>query len=851
MDLLERDREVSVLDATLAAAAGGEGGGVAVAGDSGTGKSSVVDAAVSARDDLRVLRGACDPLSTPRPLGPFRDLAGLVGLERLLRGDEALLSTVCEELYDALRAAPSVLVVEDLHWVDAASAEVLRFLARRVESLPLALLVTYRGHEVGPRHSARPLLGDFARLEGLRSLDLAPLSLAAVTAMVDGTRLDPARVHGVTGGNPFFVAEVVKDPDRPLPASVRDAVLGRTGDLDPADFEVLQLVATAPDRLDDRVLPVLGIDLPTLRRIDTTGLITRARGGLLFRHELARQAVESTIPAGGGPRLHASLLEALERSGLSDPAVLTHHAVAARDSVRAASYAREAAEEASHAGSHTEAAAFYATALEHLGDSADLERADLLVNVAFQQYMTSRLPEAIANARASFRLYEAAGDAAGFSRAQAAAAVYEYYNARRRRAEDLVQRAEATGDDSSFGEARATHGYLAYMANDYDFALGCYVDAEGWDDRALLIRGWYVRDSTRLSAGEHDARARLVDHVEEARELGYDELASTGYSNLAYLDVEHRRYRLAEHVLEESIPFTVERDIPICRHWQTAIRSRMHFNQGHWSAALEDADRVLHEDGMPLATLWPHVVTGLVALRRGEPEPSGSGLEEAWRLAEQIEEPLRWLPVLAGLAERTWITGEKDRRVTDDAPARLAELGTMPGTAWAAGDLALWLRRVGVAAEPPGEVAEPFRLALEGRHEEAASWWHQVGEPFAEAMAWADSTDPAPRVRAVEILDQLGAFASADRLRHELRAAGVSAVPPRPRASTMANPAGLTNRQLDVARLVARGFTNAEIAARLFISPKTTDHHVSAVLAKLGLPNRRAVVVQADELGLS
>ena len=79
------------------------------------------------------------------------------------------------------------------------------------------------------------------------------------------------------------------------------------------DFEALQLTATAPDRLDDRVLPALGVDLPTLRRLDATGLLTRARGGLVYRHELARQALENTIPPGGGPGLHARLLDALER----------------------------------------------------------------------------------------------------------------------------------------------------------------------------------------------------------------------------------------------------------------------------------------------------------------------------------------------------------------------------------------------------------------------------------------------------------------------------------------------------------------------------------------------------------
>ena len=117
-------------------------------------------------------------------------------------------------------------------------------------------------------------------------------------------------------------------------------------------------------------------------------------------------------------------------------------------------------------------------------------------------------------------------------------------------------------------------------------------------------------------------------------------------------------------------------------------------------------------------------------------------------------------------------------------------------------------------------------------------------------MANADSAVTERRIEAIERLELLGATASADRLRHLLRREGFTQLPARPRASTRDNPSGLTNRQLDVAKLVARGLTNAEIAERLFISPKTTDHHVSAVLTKLGMPNRRAVVKRATELGL-
>jgi DNA-binding NarL/FixJ family response regulator len=156
---------------------------------------------------------------------------------------------------------------------------------------------------------------------------------------------------------------------------------------------------------------------------------------------------------------------------------------------------------------------------------------------------------------------------------------------------------------------------------------------------------------------------------------------------------------------------------------------------------------------------------------------------------------------------------------------------------------------VAVSAVEPAP--EPYRLVREGRSAEAADYWRLAGDPFAEAMAWTDSADPEERVRGVKLLDRIGAVGTADRIRADLRSEGVAAVPARPRSSTRDNPAGLTNRQLDVARLVARNLSNAEIAERLFLSQKTVDHHVSAILAKLAVPSRRAVAIGAEELGLT
>ncbi|MEE3852556.1 LuxR C-terminal-related transcriptional regulator [Gordonia sp. LSe1-13] len=824
--MLERADQLTQINAAIGALP--TGSAFSIAGESGAGKTTLVGQVCAAASDVRVLRVSCDPLDIPRPLGPIKDLG--IGLT------PAMLAEVCEATFAFLSTEPTVLVVEDLHWVDAATGDVLRFLCRRIESMPVVLLLTHR--ELDAQAPARALLAeDVARVE------LPPLSIAAISELVRGTGLDPIQVHAATRGNPYFATEIARDPDLPIPSTVRDAVLARTTKVTAADFEVLQLIAASPDRVADTALPALHVDFPTVRRLMTTGLLEWGPGGVLFRHEIARRAVESTIPPGGVRHLHARLLDALEQLDGVDASVLTHHAVAARDSDRAFRHARAAAEDAVRGGAHTEAVAFYEIALEHQRSASTRERAELLLALANEQYMVSRLPEAIATVNASFPLWTELDDASGLATAHTAVGVYEYYSAQRRRAETHLTRASQIAHEkgalAEYGHAQVQLAFLAFMRGDEAHTQDRL--AESITAPGELMRLWnlVVADAAALARGDNAARTRLFAHMESARAYGFDELASTVYSQVASLDVEQGRYRAAVGVLDVGLPFTVERDIQICRHWQTAVRSRLHLTRGHWSGALEDADAVIDANGMPIATLWPHLVKALVPLRCGAAFDDAE-VEDAWALSEQIDEPLRRLAVLTALAEISWMTGHADRRVLD------ADTLDGDGAEWGAGGLAVWRRRLGLATAT-GVIAEPYRLSLDGRHADAAQWWYDAGDPFSAAMSWLDSDEPA---RGVTILDGLGALGTADRARAMLRERGGTDLPQRPRRATRANPGGLTNRQLEVARLVAEGLSNAEIATRLYISPKTADHHVSAVLTKLGLSSRREVLAQGAELGL-
>jgi hypothetical protein len=352
-------------------------------------------------------------------------------------------------------------------------------------------------------------------------------------------------------------------------------------------------------------------------------------------------------------------------------------------------------------------------------------------------------------------------------------AVLEYYNARRADAEahadQAVRIARDSGDRLEHGVAMATRGFLAYLRNDLELAAGCATEAtalaRSTGNGLMVLRGELVAALARLADDDDDgARDDVLSLISEACGKGFDELASTGYSQLAYCDVEHRRLAEAGRVLEDSLPFATRREIPICAHWQTGLRARVRFGHGLWDAALEDVGSVLGQSGMPLTRLWSFLVAGLVPLRRGQHVSWRASLDDAWRLSLSVDEPVRRLAVLSALAEAMWFTGTPDERVTVEGVRDVEQLARAPGSRWAVGELSTWLARLHLLREVPDPLPEPYRLAFAGRHADAAAWWRRNGEPYAEALTWSDATDADHVGRAIALLDGLGARGTVDRL---------------------------------------------------------------------------------------
>jgi DNA-binding CsgD family transcriptional regulator/tetratricopeptide (TPR) repeat protein len=852
--LIERMHELGVLDARADDARDGRGGLVLVCGESGVGKTSFVETFLDQRsDDTRLLWGVCDPMAAPRPLGPIHDLADQLGptaAQALRSSDHS--QQIFAAVFDELRAKPSVLVIDDLHWADQATVDLLRFVLRRIQRTPSLVVGTVRDDELATTHSMRSLLGDVARSSFATKISLPPLSLDATIELVGDLPVDPVWLHGITGGNAFFVVEMLDHIGDELPTTVRDAILARTVGLDVAAWDLLYLLACAPGSIADQMLTDLRVTVPALRALDEAKLIRRTDRGVGFRHDLCRLAVASVIPAGAEVDVHRRMIAAHESESQPDPAVLTHHALGAGDRKRIRSAASDAGRAAARAGAHTQATQFFHLALSEGGRLPTDSEAELLELLADEYYLTDRLDDAIAACRRALSLREQLGAVGPVSATHHALSVYEWNNANRPDAEHHVAQAVAVLDGQPElalrGHALATQAYFAIMASDLTRAATLLSQAGEFvgkaDDSTLAVRVALVEGYRAAFAGESAGRDAILSVLKSAPEH-YDGVYSSAYTSLIYLDVEHRRLDEAADLLDISLRLSNERDVPIGRSWQVGMRARLELLIGDWDDAVVDAEAVLASPSGGLARVWPGLVGALVSLRR---DGMGvDGIDEGWRFACRSGEPIRLLAAAAPIVESAWLSGASDDRLTECRG--LLDECPVDGLEWSRGELAMWLRRLDPTVSADG-VAHPYRLLLDGKFEAAADEFHRLSMPYEAALALVDTCDAALARRGLDVLDRLGAAVVAAKVRRDLRSSGMTVVPARRRPSTVSNAAGLTKRQVEVLCLVDEGLTNAELADRLCLSVKTVDHHVSAILTKLDVAGRRDAIRRGRELGI-
>jgi DNA-binding CsgD family transcriptional regulator/tetratricopeptide (TPR) repeat protein len=862
MELLERGEELATLDSCLADAAGGAGRLVLLAGEAGIGKTSVARAFCDRhRGHARKWWGACDALATPSPLAPLRDIArDHDDVAELLVGDpprHQLFAGVLDALVSPLR--PVVVVVDDVHWADEATLDLLLYLGRRIAGTHAVVVVGYRDDEVGPGHPLRRLLGHLAGLPHVRRLTLARLSGRATATLAEGRPVDPAYVYRVTGGNPFFVTELLAAAPDTVPATVCDAVLARAAPLSPGARALLDLVSVVPGGAELELVDALARDGCRARVEEgvAAGLLQVHERTVGFRHELARQAVAAHIPATRAPGLHASVLAHLTSAGRTDAARLAYHAAQADDRDAVLTHSPAAAEQASRQGAHRQAVAHYELALRYAGALPAHARAPLLDGYADECNATGQLTRAIDALDEAAQLHDERGAVDHRAMAMARRAQYLHATGDGKEAADQLEQALALVDGHPATPAVASvYAHAAYLS----MVRGDRAGARRLGRRAVALAERFGDDRLRAVAliavggaqwwiSPEEAEANLVQAVEAAQASGRAATVALALAGLGVGALDARRFRVADRWLAEAADWCERHDLDKRRDTCRANLAVSHLRQGRWQEATELAGRLAAPDAdiYPPAARNAQRTLARLAIRSGKPGHRAA-LVEAWEIAVRAGDQQLMCLAAAARAEAAWCAGRPAR--IPDLIGDTFQLATEGGDPWLIGETGYWLWRAGALHTVPAHTAEPYALHINGQPLAAAEAWDAVGCPYEAAMARADTDEPDQLRAALAAFYRLGARPAANRLRKRMRALGLAALPRRPHRTTGANPAGLTDREVEVAALLAAGLSNADIASRLHISRHTTAHHVSAVLRKLGTRDRRRAAEAVRRLGI-
>src|SRR5690606_34075905 len=296
MELLEREKYLADLYNLFQKTKNGHGNITVVYGEAGIGKTSLVDAFSKQINNSRILWGVCDDLYTPRPLSPLYDIAAQLESKILNQLDSgiprpSIFSNLMKELQ---QNEPNVIVVEDLHWADESTFDLIKFLGRRINMLKTLLIITYRDDEIKSDHPLKISLSTMPSTL-LSRFKINPLSPDAVKKLAKMYGRTGENIFDKTGGNPFLVTELLSAQEEEIPATVKDLMISKLIKLSPESRKAVELISVIPNRVEHWLLKELIGNLLLIEEPVNLGILKSENESISFRHELGRLTVEESL----------------------------------------------------------------------------------------------------------------------------------------------------------------------------------------------------------------------------------------------------------------------------------------------------------------------------------------------------------------------------------------------------------------------------------------------------------------------------------------------------------------------------------------------------------------------------
>lgn len=857
MELIERAEFLAILQNKFELVAGGEGHCVFVSGEAGIGKTALVKSfCKNVANDCKLYQGTCDALFTPRPLAPLYDIAWQIRGDFLLNSVDAADRTVLftRFFYELInRKGITLIIIEDIHWADEATLDFIKFLARRITQLQCLFILTYRDDNIHSKHPLRNVLGQL-NPDSFTRLQLPPLSREAVEILATEKGFKGEDVYSISGGNPFYVNEILASYSAGIPDNIKDSILSVFNRQDGKTKELWEIISVLPTGLEIKYLEKIEpAYLPALEDSLNVKILILQEGRISFKHELYRRTLESSLPVFLRISLNKKILDQFRESFEENGEIerIVHHAKNANEYSLVVQYAPMAAKQAASVGSHIEASRLYYSAIEYY-QGKDIDKLIFFYeSFAYECYLTNQIREATIYQEKALKLWKVKGDIEKTANCIRFLSRLWWFDGNRKKAEiyadEAMELLEKQPPSNFKAMAMSNMSQLKMLSGQPEECIF-------WGNKAIEMAKELADQEVLCHALNNvgSVQMRYISTMQKGKDLLHQSLeiatgnalyehAARAYSNLGSIAVQMKEYEFAKKKLDEGIKHCEEKGLKSWLAYMLSCKARLEMETGDWDEAMRIAENLIrNEDQAPIVRTGALVLAGTIKMRRGEPD-SLSLLCEAKEIAFETTEAQRIIPAMVALLEYEWITGANVIE-EEDMDRVLALIGNRTNV-YKGNEFAFWLWKARKQHLPLQELVDIYQGQSPAAAVKAAGVWKELGCPYEQSLLLFEGNDDDKK-NALSIIHKLGAMAIYEKLKQEMRTIGIRKIPRGLRKSTQSNPALLTERELDVLRLLKDGMKNKEIATRLYISVKTVDHHITAILFKLDV-NSRAKAVHA------